>query len=94
MDLIGLGLRYLNLIIVMAKEAQVKWHKYINIWALISLKKRKKKKKKKENPSLLSELYVYIGIYIKIGDLLSLRDPDPLHFPLKWRMSSSRTGSF
>ena len=28
MDLIGLGLRYLNLIIVMAKEAQVRWHKY------------------------------------------------------------------
>ena len=30
--------------------------------------------KKRENPSLLSELYVYIGIYIKIGDLLSLSD--------------------
>ena len=29
MDLIGLDLRYLNLIIVMAKETQVRWHKYI-----------------------------------------------------------------
>ena len=34
----------------MAKEAQVKWHKYINIWALISLKKRKKKEKEKGKP--------------------------------------------
>ena len=46
MDLIGLGLKYLNLVIVMAKEAQVRWHKYINIWALISLKKTKRKEGK------------------------------------------------
>ena len=42
MDLIGLGLRYLNLIIVMAKEAQVRWHKY----KYMSLDKLHKKKKK------------------------------------------------
>ena len=29
MDLIVLDLRYLNLIIVMAKETQLRWHKYI-----------------------------------------------------------------
>ena len=58
MDLIGLGLRYLNLIIVMEKEAQVRWHKYTYIWALISF--RKKKKKKTLAFCLLSYTCIYI----------------------------------
>ena len=49
-----------------------KWGGISKYIGLDKLKKRKKEKKKRENPSLLSELYVYIGIYIKIGDLLSL----------------------
>ena len=51
MDLISLGLRYLNLIVTMVKEAQVRWHKcvciyiyiYIYIWALALLSLKKKK---------------------------------------------------
>ena len=59
MDLIGLGLKYLNPIIVMAKEVQVRWHKYTYIWASISSKKKRKEKKK--NPGLLPlKLHVYI----------------------------------
>ena len=37
---------------------------------LNKLRKRKKKKKRRENPSLLYELYVYIGIYIKMVRLM------------------------
>ena len=45
MDLIGLDLRYLNLIVIMV-EAQVRWHKCVYIYmGLHKLFKKKKKKK-------------------------------------------------
>ena len=53
MDLISLGLRYLNLIIVMAKDGI---SVYIYIWALISSKNKTKK-----NPCLsLLKLHMYL----------------------------------
>ena len=52
MDLIDLGRRYLNQIIIIVYEAQVRWYKYIyGPWWL----------KKKKNPSLFPlKLHMYI----------------------------------
>ena len=61
MDLISLGLKYLNPIIVMAKEVQVRWHKYTYIYMGLDKLKKEKKRKKKKNPGLLPlKLHVYI----------------------------------